>query len=83
MIGLFGPELPGSLQAGPSNWLRDLKQGKKGYWGLNKGFKGARSGALGGTSGSRDEWRKKEGGGGGGGGGGVLVQARRALRTPW
>ena len=62
MIGLFGPELPGSLQAGPSNWIRDIKQGKRGYWGLNKGFKGARSSALGATSGSRDEWRKKEGG---------------------
>ena len=60
MNGLIGPELLGSLQAGPSNWLRDLKQGKRGYWGLKKGFKVARSGPLGGTPGSREEWRMKE-----------------------
>ena len=60
--GLIGPKWPGSMQAGPSNWLRDLKQGKRGYWGLKKGFKMARSGPVGGTSGSSEEWRMKEGG---------------------
>ena len=62
MNGLFGPEVTGSLQTGSSNWIRDLKKGKRGYWGLNKAFNVAQSGPLGGTSGSREEWRMKEGG---------------------
>ena len=60
--GLIGPKWPGSMQAGPSNWLKDLKQGKRGYWGLKKGFTKARSGPVGGSTGSSEEWRMKEGG---------------------
>ena len=59
--GLIGPELP-RMQAGPSNCLRVLKSGKRGYWGLKKGFKVARSGPLGGASGSKAKWRMEEGG---------------------
>ena len=62
MDGLIGPELPGSLQAWPTNWLRDIKHDKRGYWGLKKGFEVARSGPLGGTLASKEEWRMKEGG---------------------
>ena len=44
-IGLLGLEVPGPLQAGPSNWIRDLKKGKRGNWGL---IKVAQSGPAGG-----------------------------------
>ena len=60
--GLIGPKWPWSMQADPLNWLKDLKQGKRGYWGLKKGFTKARSCPVGGTSGSSEEWRMKEGG---------------------
>ena len=60
--GLIGPKGPGSMQAGSSNWLKDLEQGKRGYWGLKKGFTKARSGPVGGSTGSSEEWRMKEGG---------------------
>ena len=59
--GMFGPK-PGSMQAGPSNRLKDINQGKKGNWGLKKGFTKVRSRPAGGTSGSSEEWRMKEGG---------------------
>ena len=60
--GLIRPKWPGSMQAGPSNRLKDLNQGKRGYWGLKKGFTKARSGPVGGSIGSSEEWRMKEGG---------------------
>ena len=59
--GMFGPKWPGSMQADSSNWLKDLNQGKR-FGGLKKGFTKVRSGPVGGTSGSSEEWRMKEGG---------------------
>ena len=59
---LIGSKWPGYIQAGPSNWLKDLGQGKRGYWGLKKGFSKARSGHVGGSTGSSEVWRMKEGG---------------------
>ena len=50
------------MQVGSSNWLKDLEQGKRGYWGLKKGFSKARSGPVGGSTGSSGVWRMKEGG---------------------
>ena len=58
---IFGPK-PESMQAGPSNWLKNLNQDTEGNWGLKKGFTKVRSGPAGGTSGSSEEWRMKEGG---------------------
>ena len=59
--GLFGPKWPGSMQAGPSNGLNDLRQGKREYWGLKKGVTKSRSGPAGGSTGSSEEGRMKEG----------------------
>ena len=61
LVGLFGLDLPG-MQAGPSNDLRELKAGKRGFWGLKKVFKGARSGPLGDVTGSKEMRRMEEGG---------------------
>ena len=60
--GLNRPDLPGSMQVGPLNCLSVLKSGNRGNWGLKKGFKVARSGPMGGASGSKDKWRMEEGG---------------------
>ena len=60
--GLIGPKWPGSMQAGPSNGLNDLKPGKRDFWGLNKGYTKPRSGPVGGSTGSSVEGRMKEGG---------------------
>ena len=59
---LIGSNWPGYIQAGPSNWLKDLGQGKRGYWGLKKGFSKARSGPVGDSTGSSEVRRMKEGG---------------------
>ena len=59
LFGLFGPELSG-MQAGPSKGLRELKAGKRGFWGLKKVFKGARSGPSGDVTGSKEKRRMEE-----------------------
>ena len=59
--GLFRPEVSG-MQADPSNELRELKAGKRGYWGLKQVFKGARSGPSGDVNGSKERRRREKGG---------------------
>ena len=61
LVGLFGPDLPG-MQAGPSNDLKELKAGKRGFWGLKKVFKGAWSGPSGDVTGSKEMRRMEKGG---------------------
>ena len=59
---LIGSNWPGYIQVGPSKWLKDSGQGKKGFWGLKKGLSKARSGPVGVSTGSSEAWKMKEGG---------------------
>ena len=63
--GSRGPEMFGK-QAGPSNELRDLKGGKRGYRRLKQVCKGARSGPSGDVTGPKEMRRREEGGAGSG-----------------
>ena len=56
MYGRLGLVAPGPLQAGPPNWTRAFKKGKRGNGRL---FKMAQSGPVGDISGSREGWRMK------------------------